>query len=407
MGLALENLGQIEACVVTQDVQKFAGLQPLLEASVCLQWGAISFADALALLKTPEGSALQFLTLAIRAADEPELPNIARIIALAKKQKTRIILVVDSVSTATLHVLMQQGADGFLPYPIPDGALGELVSKFSRPSGPTLVVSNQTGQISRNGMILPVYGVAGGVGATTIAINLAWEMAQLGQKNGFRTLVLDLELQFGTVSTYLDLERREAIFELLSDMGAMDRDAFSAAVQQCGDQLDVFTAPAESLPLEILESADIERLLDLARCVYDFVIIDMPSTLVSWAETLVNRADVILAVLGPDMRSSRNTMRFIEMLESEELPLDKVKFLLNRAPKAKDIRAHRRLKRMAENVGFEYCSMLADGGGQVLKACDSGLPLAELARKNPLRKGILKLADQLLARRQARVSAGA
>ena len=403
MGFALEKPSQIEACVVAQDLVHFAHLAEDLGAEFGFAWGEMEFANALACLKSPAGDALKFVTLAIGKADEQDLPVISKLIARAKSRKTKVILIVEDVSTAALHLLLRQGADGFVPYPIPDGALGELVAKLTRPSGPTLVVNNQTGQPSRHGAIIPVYGLAGGVGATSVAVNLAWEIARMGQSAGTKTLILDLDLQFGSVSTYLNLPRREAIFDLLSDVAAMDRDAFTSVVQPFHETLDVFTAPADALPLEMLEVQDVDKLLDMASCVFDFVILDMPKTLVSWAERLITRADILLAILDKDLRSAENSVRFIRTLEAEELPLDKVKYILNRAPKFTDRGSRARLRRMAENVGFEFCAMLPEGGPQVVKACDLGLPLAETAQKNPLRKGIVKLADEIYHRQRTRM----
>ena len=68
-------------------------------------------------------------------------------------------------------------------------------------------------------MILPVHGMAGGVGATTFAANLAWELATITKTDAPRVCLIDLDFQFGSVATYLDLPRKEAVFEVLSDIG--------------------------------------------------------------------------------------------------------------------------------------------------------------------------------------------
>ena len=63
-----------------------------------------------------------------------------------------------------------------------------------------------------------VHGLAGGTGSTTVAVNLAWERANVDKKNPPSVCLLDLDLQYGSVATFLDLPRRDAVFEVLSSL---------------------------------------------------------------------------------------------------------------------------------------------------------------------------------------------
>ena len=120
-------------------------------------------------------------------------------------------------------------------------------------------------------MILPVYGISGGVGASTFAVNLAWEMATYTKKTNKRVALLDLNFQYGSVSTYLDLPRRETIYELLSDPSNIDNDGLAQALTSFKSRLAVLTAPLDALPLDIIGPEDMERLLKTAAQSYDFV----------------------------------------------------------------------------------------------------------------------------------------
>jgi hypothetical protein len=83
----------------------------------------------------------------------------------------------------------------------------------------------------------------------------------------------------GSVATYLDLPRREQVFEVLSDTAARGQRAFLQSMLTFNDKLHVFTAPADMLPLDS-SPEDINALLDMARANFDYVIVDMPSTIV-------------------------------------------------------------------------------------------------------------------------------
>jgi len=93
-----------------------------------------------------------------------------------------------------------------------------------------------------------------------------------------------------------------------------------------------------------------------------------------------------------DMRSAQNALRLIRALKAEDLPVQKLRYILNRAPKFTDLSGKSRVKRMAENLDISIEVQLPDGGTQVVQACDHGLPLVEVAKKNPLRREIQKLA---------------
>ncbi len=401
----------IIACTVSRDVQNFDLLIEDMETELGESWGDLSFEDAAAFLAQPDASSLDFVAIAVDDQDEDELPRIGDLIALAKEKRVRVILIAEEVSPMALHHLLRRGADDFVPYPLPEGALHEAIERLRAPA-PVAVPDQPAPQAmppapyhapgaGRNGSVLPVHALAGGVGASTFAVNLAWELCVTRKKDPPSVCLLDLDLQFGSTSTYLDLPRREAVFELLSDTEAMDGEAFHQALQPFNDKLHVLTAPADMLPLDLIGPDDVARLIDMARANFDFVIIDMPRTLVQWTETALNRAEVYFVLMELDMRSAQNALRFVRALKSEDLPHEKLRFALNRAPKFTDLSGKSRVKRMAENLDIDIELMLPDGGRQISQANDHGLPLAETAAKNPLRKEFQKLAASVFEHAQA------
>ncbi|MHC0053324.1 AAA family ATPase [Actibacterium sp. D379-3] len=402
----------IVACTVSRDVQNFDLLIEDMEAELGESWGDLSFEDAAVFFQQPDAAELEFVAIAVDDRDEEHLPGIGELIRTAKENRVRVILIAEEVSPMALHQLLRLGADDFVPYPLPEGALHEAIERLRQPqavaAAPVVVVAEPqstalqtTGQSGpRDGVVLPVHGLAGGVGATTFAVNLAWELATVKKGNPPRVCLLDFDLQFGSASTYLDLPRREAVYELLADTASMDSESFSQALQVYGDKLHVLTAPSDMLPLDLLTSDDINTIIATARRNFDFVVIDMPKTLVQWTETVLNQAHVYFALMELDMRSAQNTLRMIRALKSEDLPFEKLRYVMNRAPKFTDLSGKSRVKRMAENLDIDIEVMLPDGGKPVMQANDHGIPLGETAAKNPLRKEISKLAASLHAHAQ-------
>ena len=123
--------------------------------------------------------------LAIDAGDEEKLGILGEIIKSAKDKGIKVILIAEDVTPAALHSLLRQGADEFVPYPLPEGELAKAISRvraaeevtLEPQSGPNLKAGAQ-----KDGALIVVHGLAGGVGSTTMAVNLAWELAT-GDKN--------------------------------------------------------------------------------------------------------------------------------------------------------------------------------------------------------------------------------
>ena len=390
----------ILACTISRDVSNFDLLIEDMEAELGESWGDLTFDDAMLFLNQPDAQALQFVAVAVDSEDEGNLSRISGIISTAKDKGIKVILIADEVSPIALHHLLKLGADDFVPYPLPENALHDAIERLRRapvapayheePPAPTFKPKGD-----RDGVVLPVHGFAGGTGATTFAVNLAWELATVQKDNAPRVCLLDFDFQYGSVSTYLDLPRREAVYEMLSDTASMDSESFTQALLTFNDKLHVLTSPAEMVPLDILSSEDINRVIDIARANFDFVVIDMPSTVVQWTEAVLNQSHVYFAMIELDMRSAQNTLRMIRALKAEELPFEKLRYVLNRAPSFTDLSGKSRVKRLAESLDITIELQLADGGRQVTQSNDHGLPLAETAAKNPLRKEIAKLAKSL------------
>ena len=390
----------ILACTVSRDVQNFDLLIEDMESALGESWGDLGFAEALSFFSQPEAKAMEFIALAMDDEDEENMALMTEIITQAKKHNIKVILIDEDVTAAALHSLLRQGADEFVPYPLPEGELAQAIERIRTPDPAPVAAPAGHGNTldagaQKDGALIVVHGLAGGTGATTMAVNLAWELASLTTTEKPSVCLLDFDLQYGSVSTFLDLPRREVVYEMLADTEALDEEIFGQALLTYENKLSVLTAPADMLPLDLISPEDIQRVLDIARNQFDYVIVDMPSTLVQWSETVLTSAHVYFAMLELDMRSAQNTLRFKRALQSEQLPIEKLRYVLNPAPKFTNINAKSRVKRMAESLDISIDLQMPDGAKPITQANDHGMPLAASAPKTPLRKEMMKLAASI------------
>lgn len=412
----------ILACTVSRNVHEFALLIEDMEAELGDAWGDLTFAEAQGFLQQPEAAALDFMALALTPADEADLGMLGALVQAAKHRGVRCIIVAHDLKPASLRELLRLGAEDFVPYPLGEGALHDAIARLRHdpatakalqivPAAPAEEAGAQTASAApvRNthapaaiaprlggaAAVFAVQGLAGGTGASTLAVNLAWELANIDKHNSPSVCLIDLDLQCSTISAYLDLPRRDLVVELLQDARGMDVDAFKQALLGYEGKLSIFPAPPEILPLDLIGPEEVDALLNFATQCFDVVIVDMPHTLVMWTETVLNRADVFFTTMEMDMRSAQNAMRFLKALRAEGLPVEKLNFVLNRAPGMMDMTGKGRAKKLAESLGVKLSTFLPDGGKPVMQAGDQGQPLSEAARKNALRREIVKLAKGL------------
>ncbi|MEM6824239.1 MAG: AAA family ATPase [Pseudomonadota bacterium] len=390
----------IVACTISRDVQNFDLLIEDMETELGESWGDLSFEDAQAFLAQEDSDSLEFVAIAIDEEDEDQISAIADTIKAAVRKRIKVLVIAEDVSPIALHQLLRLGAEEFVPYPLPDGALHDAIERMRNAASAAAAAAAQgaalaAAGIDHDGVVIPVHGLAGGTGASTFAVNLAWELATVEGEEPPKVCLLDLDLQCGSVATYLDLPRREAVFELIQDTSVIDSDAFLQALLTYNDKLHVLTSPADLIPLDLIGPEDVDRLITFARRNFDYVVIDMPTTVVQWTESVLHAAHVYFAMMELDMRSAQNALRFIRALKGEELPVEKLRYVLNRAPKFTDLTGKSRVKRMAESLDITVEVQIPDGGKQISEAGDQGAPLSDQAAKSPVRREIQKLAKSV------------
>ncbi|TFL19016.1 AAA family ATPase [Jannaschia formosa] len=427
----------LRAITISRDVQDFDLLIEDMEAELGEGWGDLSFVEASNFLRQDEARELEFVVIAANQIDEERLTLVIDVIRDAKRAGLKVILVAEGISPISMHELLRAGADDFAPYPLPEQALAEAVARVRAPgrqdavdvlrrAGADMVettalpapgahvgtgaatltaVAAPTGggfvSTPGDGALFALQSTSGGNGATTIAVNLAWEWANISKSEAPKVCLIDLGLQFGSVATYLDLPRKPTIYEVLTDINSMDEQAFKQALTPFKDRLHVFTAPQDVLPLDVVGPAEITGLLTFARKAFDVVIVDMPNAVTPWTEAVLGMTDLFFLVCELEMRSAQNTLRFQRLLHGEGIATDRLGYLLNRGPGKLDMSGRGRIDKFASSLDIKFKAILPDGGKQVTEVNDQALPLRELAASNALTKEIAKLAKELHAARLA------
>ncbi|SFA99195.1 pilus assembly protein CpaE [Poseidonocella pacifica] len=378
------------ACLIARAPMEFLVGAEIQEA-VGENWTTVELVEAQAFLRQAPAQSLELAVLAVGQQDEHDPTLVEEAIVEAEARGITVIIVAEELGAVTLHHLLRLGADCVIPYPLPSGDLAAAMKKALRPKP----ASSARDKRAAEGTIIALQGVAGGVGTTTLATNLAWELADMEDLDGPSVCLIDLNHQFGSVASYLNLREHPATFDIWNETGPVGQEEIIQAFQPVHERLFALVAPSEPTMGGDAVPPVLGSILNAVRNRFDYVIVDLPQVVTSASMTLLDEADLILAVLNLDRRSSRNTVRLTRLLRSMGHTEEKMRYVLNRAPGVAELNARARVRRLAEGLGIAIEATLPDFGENVIRSNDQGVPLALFAPDSPLRLQLQALARDL------------
>jgi pilus assembly protein CpaE len=186
----------------------------------------------------------------------------------------------------------------------------------------------ETGSSAKRGRIVTVFSPKGGTGKTVTATNLATAVAKHGQK---RTLLLDLDLQFGDAAIMLGLEPEKTIHDLVVAPGELDSEKLAGYTTRHASGLDVLPAPLRPEDAELVTESKITRLLEVARECYDTIVVDTSPFFHGPMLATLDRTDELIVLIGLDVPTLKNVRLALQTLELLSFPAHRARFVLNRA----------------------------------------------------------------------------
>lgn len=222
------------------------------------------------------------------------------------EQHTRVVAV-GSVNDVELYrKLIELGVTDYLVKPV---TAQSIAAALRRATQRATAAAGAASPPKRN--VIAVIGSRGGVGATSLAIAIAWGLAH---RHGLRTVLLDLDLQLGSVAMGLDLEPSRGLREILATPDRIDTLLIASAVTQESDKLRILSAE-ESLESElVLDGKGLKPLLDELGQDADAIVIDLPRRLDSLARAALAEADHVCIVADLSLVSMRDAKRLLRLV---------------------------------------------------------------------------------------------
>ncbi|MCX8067465.1 MAG: response regulator [Anaerolineae bacterium] len=332
--------------------------------------------------------------------------------------------IVREVPTAQIVILSVQGETGYMRRAMAAGARDflvkppsgdELISTIRRvyeigraqvariaPTIPAAVPG--TGRLpppvpARRGQVVTVFSPKGGVGCTTVAVNLAVALqARLG--SGQKVVILDGSLQFGDVGVMLNLQPSRSIADLAVRVDELDSDLLTSVLTPHPSGIKALLAPPHPEAADSVigdGSGDghrrLQRILEGLRAEFDYIIVDTCSILNEWTLLFLDEADLILLVITPLIPDIKDARLFLDLADRLGYPKDKLALVINHS----DRRTGLRLEQIERALMPAIVHIPYDERAGINEA-NRGIPIATEEAGRPIGQAFVHLVAGVLER---------
>src|SRR4051794_23340528 len=256
------------------------------------------------------------IAAAIEAYHKAPTPNV---IILETQEQTNILTGLDELATVCdpgTRVIVIGSANDLAPY-------RELVRRGVNDYviGPVQVIDVvrsicslfQATEAVTVGRMIAVMGAKGGVGASTVAHNLAWSIAR---DLALDSVVIDLDLAFGTASLDYNQDPVQGIANAVFSPDRLDTTTVERLLAKCSDRLSLLASPASLERVYDLGAEAFDSIFDTLRMTTPCIILDVPHQWSGWTKRVLVGADDILVVAEPDLANLRNTKNMLNVLKA-------------------------------------------------------------------------------------------
>ncbi len=245
--------------------------------------------------------------------------------------------------------------------------------------------------------LIACFSPKGGVGTTTIAVNVAMALAELAPN---QVAIIDFDVDFGQVATHLNVKPRLTVADLAADdIGTREPELLRTYVEKVEPGLHVITAPATPEKGRLITAAQVEQILSTAPLAYGAVVVDAGSTLDDRSLAILDRAEALIVPITPEIGALKALHGFLEYLTGEGALPAKSTFVLNHVF-ARDMLS---MKQIENAIAAKVDAELPYDAALYLKAVNEGVPVVRgspgsaparaLARLAALTSGINEAAD--------------
>lgn len=275
---------------------------------------------------------------------------------------------------------MRAGCDQFVCKPIDPADLSSAVARIASKR----LTSEHTSRC------ICVTGAAGGVGATSIAANLALE---LGSITGKPCALVDMDFQFGDLAVNFDCAPQFTFFDLATAGAGLDESILLRSLTELPGNVSLLARPSDIQQCDSIGPETIHRVVELLGRCFTNIVIDVPTGLTASNMAAFSQADHVLIVCQLIVPAIRNTKRFHDALIQEGVPEGHIGVIVNRGDASGGRVTMKDIEDILKKPPF---ASVPNDYAFVARSLDFGQPIAAVEKQNPVRSAIRNIAQRVL-----------
>ncbi len=305
------------------------------------------------------------------------------IVKLSKNLRNAKIIVLSYDMDSELVIKsLRAGAREFLLKPLIENDFIESVEKIK-----DLILGNINDTTKCK--VITTFSNKGGIGKTSIATNLAFELASLTNE---RVALVDLNFQMGDVTTFLDLNPAFDTSYVVNNLERIDETFLLSTLEKYKNtSLYVLADPPDLEQAEIITSENITTLINVLRSVFSYVVIDTTSSFDGKTITALDNSDLILLVAILNLPSVRNCQRCFDLFKRLGYQKDKIKLIINRYMENDEIK----IEDVEDVLGHSVYYKIPNNYFTIINAINKGMPASDINHQSNIAKAFRELAALL------------
>lgn len=303
------------------------------------------------------------------------LPRLPREIAALRRHfpHAGLVILARTIESADLLEAMRMGVNEWVSEPLVHDDLVAAIRRVARPAAATPV-----------GKMFAIVGAKGGVGSTTVAVNVATSMSLVSKEP---TLLVDLHPAYGDAAVFLGVDPRFSVVDALENVDRLDATYLRGLIASTPAGVDLL-ASSHRIGMDAFDVTRIRRLLDVASSIYRFIVLDCPRTVPAVLE-VIDGATEIVVVTNQELPALRSAARIISSLRQRCSP-DRVKVAITRFDPKADITRSEIEKALGGVVNYQFPNDYRTSMGAITR----GEPLI-VSNHSQLASSISDVARQL------------